>query len=98
MDVMNSDKVTEINYFIDHGIRIKDIKSVYHHNLALDYNGNVYSFGNNDEGQCGDGTFGDVKEPKLIDTFKGLCIDKKVRPEWHLEFQLEFQPGIPEYR
>ena len=36
------------------------------HNLAIDDKGNVYSWGINDNGQCGDGTTDDIMEPKAI--------------------------------
>ena len=39
--------------FNDNGIVIKDISSQLYHNLILDDNGNVYSFGLNYHGQSG---------------------------------------------
>ena len=58
-------------------IVIKDIRCGEFHNVALDVNGKVYSWGDNERGQCGDG-MNDVKiinPPKLIESFKQSVID-----------------------
>ena len=39
--------------FVDNEIKIVDIKSGMDFNLALDINGKVYGWGNNDAGSCG---------------------------------------------
>eukprot|EP01084_Bolivina_argentea_P122793 217599_1 len=63
-----------IKYFVDNKIKIKDVKCGVYHNLSMDENGNIYTFGDNDYGQCGDGTLDQVDEPKRI-----LEIDKKYK-------------------
>ena len=59
-------KLNKINYFIENDIKIMDISCGSDHNLAIDENGKIYSWGSNDFGQCGDGTFNDIFKPKLI--------------------------------
>ena len=44
---------TLIDYFKDNEIKIKAIRSGGQFNLALDVNGNVWSWGNNYDGKCG---------------------------------------------
>ena len=61
---------TEIKYFTKNGIKIVDIKSGCYHNLGLDQEGRVYSFGYNTKGQCGDGCVISVTTPKLIKYLK----------------------------
>ena len=56
----------KIEYFIENEIKIEKIKCGAFHNLALDINGRVYSWGFNYDGQCGDGTENNVRRPKLI--------------------------------
>ena len=43
----------QIKFFVANDIRIKEIAAGYEHALALDMNGNVYSWGYNRYGQCG---------------------------------------------
>ena len=70
-------KPTKISFFIGKKIVIKDIKCGSAHNIALDTNGDVYSWGSNDDGQCGQGmdnkTF--LSKPKLIESVKEFVID-----------------------
>ena len=72
-------KPTKIPYFIKEKIVIKDIKCGASFNIALDINGDVYSWGLNSSGQCGHGTDNDHKEaiyqPKLIESVKEFVID-----------------------
>eukprot|EP01084_Bolivina_argentea_P273506 465915_1 len=59
-----------VKYFVRYKIRIKGIKCGHSHNLALSYSNLVYSWGNNEHGQCGHGTIKNVNKPKLIELFK----------------------------
>eukprot|EP01084_Bolivina_argentea_P132169 233232_1 len=60
-----------VNYFKINKIQIMEIKSGWGHNLVIDCNGKVYSFGYNLFGQCGHGTRNnDVLIPKIIEYFK----------------------------
>ena len=66
----------KIKYFEDNGIRIVDIACGSDHNLALDVNGRIYSWGWNEHGQCGDGKMeNEILEPKLIESLKGYRIN-----------------------
>eukprot|EP01084_Bolivina_argentea_P193931 332699_1 len=60
----------EIRYFKENGIIITDIQCGWYHNLAIDSNGNVYSWGYNKFGQCADNSTVDVITPKLIKYLK----------------------------
>ena len=44
-----------IDYFMDNDIKIRDIKCGWNHNLAIDYDDRIYSWGDNSHGQCGIG-------------------------------------------
>ena len=59
---------TVVEYFVENDIKIVDIKSGVAHMLAIDSNYNVYSWGNNSIGQCGQGVDASsfVSTPKLI--------------------------------
>ena len=69
-----------ITFFLLNNIRIKDMKCGDAHNLCIDINDRVYSWGCNDEGQCGQYEIkvnvGYVKYclPGLIEYFKDLRI------------------------
>ena len=56
--------------FTDYRIKIIDIANGCYHNLVLDDQGRIYSFGYNLTGQCGDGSTDRVRVPKLIETLK----------------------------
>ena len=58
----------QIKYFIENGIVIKDVKCGYEHVLVLDVNGNVYAWGANGNGQCGQHDTKDefLRSPKKI--------------------------------
>ena len=60
----------QIDFFIKNNIQIRDITSGFYHNLAVDYNNNVYSWGYNGGGQCGDGTKTMISTPTLIPALK----------------------------
>ena len=80
LDDMQEDyllKPTKIPYFIKEKIVIKDIKCGTAHNIALEINGDVYSWGRNKYGQCGHGTDDkqDIYEPKLIESVKEYVIE-----------------------
>lgn len=57
---------TKIPFFINNKIVITEIKTGHGHNLCLDNNGNIYSFGWNKDGQCGDGTRKNILKPQII--------------------------------
>ena len=57
---------TLIEYFKNNCIRIQKIASGTNHNLALDYNGNVYVWGENSEYQCGFNQIEDISTPKQL--------------------------------
>ena len=65
----------KIEYFSDNGIKIRDIQSGTNHILAIDYEDKIYSWGQNDDGQCGDGTTNDIYEPKSIKSLNEYKID-----------------------
>ena len=57
---------TLIEYFKNNSIRIQKIDSGINHNLALDYDGNVYSWGENGEHQCGFENNEEISTPKRL--------------------------------
>ena len=58
-----------ISYFEEKEIQIDDISSGYFYNIALDRNGNVYTWGFNKFGQCGHGhTDKSVSTPAIVKT------------------------------
>ena len=69
----------EIEYFKKNEIRIIDIKCGGLRSLALDDRGNVYSWGNNRNGECGHTQpeyFGfDICQPKKIEFFDEFMVD-----------------------
>ena len=72
-------KPTLLPYFASNKIMIQKICSGYHHNLALDTENNVYSWGLNGHGQCA--LYEDKKyqselavTPRLIQFFEEFCI------------------------
>ena len=56
-----------VTYFVENGVRIKDVECGFGHILVLDYDGNMYSCGCNSYGQCGDGNCYGLIEPVKID-------------------------------
>ena len=74
---------TEISYFKNNNINIIDIETGYGHSLALDSDNNIYSWGFDSHGQCGNGTeseddnilYTNWSEPVLIETLKDYKID-----------------------
>eukprot|EP01084_Bolivina_argentea_P271705 462393_1 len=68
----------EIKWFQENKIKIKDIKCGRHHNLVIDDNDNIYSFGGNYNGQCGVGTHDNFYMPKKVESlmdFKIVAFD-----------------------
>ena len=65
---------TKIKYFIDNQIKIKHIECGWYHNLAIDDNNNLYSWGCNQNGQIGDGTLDNLHTPKLIKIYNGYNV------------------------
>eukprot|EP01084_Bolivina_argentea_P143663 252234_1 len=72
----NKRVATSITYFIENKITIKDISCGYHHNMAVSYEGKIYSWGLNRDGQCGFKYESQILTPKLIDTFSDCCVKK----------------------
>ena len=71
---------TRIDYFVENDIKIIDIAVGRAFNLALDVNGKVYSWGDNEDGQCGFATEEDdgedtIFEPRCIDYFANEIVD-----------------------
>ena len=65
----------EIKYFKENNINIIDIATGYGHSLALDSDNNIYSWGYNSDGQCGDGCNENLIVPKIIESLKEYKID-----------------------
>ena len=66
-----------IPYFMSNHIKIIDIDAGEYHNLAVDTNGRVYSWGMNQCGQCGVGSVsvGEGILPTLIEDSKDYKVD-----------------------
>ena len=79
----NIDVLTQITYFIKHGIKIKDIQCGCKHSLALSVDDNIYSWGENTDAQCGfdHKDFDYISEPKRIEFFDDFIIDK-IKAGW----------------
>ena len=59
-----------------HRLDIQDIQCGANHSLALDVQGHVYSFGENEYGQCGQCVdFDFIFEPMLIEALQQYCVD-----------------------
>lgn len=56
------------------GKRIKQIDCGDFHSLALEENGNLYSWGAGQKGECGHGKFEDVEVPTKVRFFEGRKI------------------------
>ena len=69
-----------IPYFKENGIKIKDISSGYRHNLAVDIEGRIYSWGDNYSRQCGHELLGPslhgdfIEEPRMIESLKEYVV------------------------
>jgi len=62
-----------IKYFMENKIKIIDIHCGQSHAMAMDDNGNIYSWGDNNEGQCGiDNDCECVTKPTLIESLKKI--------------------------
>ena len=85
VDKNESVTATEIKYFKDRGIKIRDIATGCYHNLAVDENWRIYAWGYNFRSQCGDGGTQSVLEPKLIETLKDYQVDT-IRCGYHLSY------------
>eukprot|EP01083_Nonionella_stella_P090350 252421_1 len=57
-------------YFIKHRIQIKAIACGYYHNLAVDHNQKVYTWGDNQFGQCGDDSTTNLKAPQIVKSLR----------------------------
>ena len=62
----NGQKPTKIKYFQEHQIKITRVDCGFYNSLAVDENGKIYAWGQNDYGQCGDGTNQHQHTPQLI--------------------------------
>eukprot|EP01084_Bolivina_argentea_P015373 28761_1 len=78
-----TDTPQRIEYFSNNKIKITNIVCGANHNLAIDDNYNVYSWGNNFDGQCGDSTRSDVATPKLMRFFKDCDVVRIVCGAYH---------------
>ena len=58
-----------IEYFKENEIKIKSLACGWLHSLAVDEKGAVYSWGYNDDGQCGDCTRKSIFTPTLMEKF-----------------------------
>ena len=65
----------KVKYFVENGIKIKDIAVGYSYNLAVDTDGKVYSWGTNIYGQCGTCDDEYMNVPTLIEDLKEYEID-----------------------
>ena len=68
-------KPIKIPYCIKEKIIIKDIKCGDGHNISLDIDRRVYSWGLNQRGQCGQGHVLPINEPKIIEYIQEFVID-----------------------
>eukprot|EP01084_Bolivina_argentea_P171804 297642_1 len=76
----------KIKYFEINKIKILNIKCGWYHCLVTDINYKIYSFGRNDDGQCGLGSYGSnahIHEPKLIETLSKYNIINIDCGAWH---------------
>eukprot|EP01084_Bolivina_argentea_P244611 409749_1 len=67
-------KPIPIGYFLENKIRITDIKCGSEHNLCIDNNGKIYSFGLNASKQCGISGKSFIFKPQIIQSLKELKI------------------------
>ena len=78
---------TRISYFTKNNIKIKHVNCGSSHSLALDVNGNVYGFGDNRYGQCGNGTIKSrdswILTPRLIESLKKHNVVKIAAGYYH---------------
>ena len=74
-----------IPYFKENGIYIIQVAAAYKHNLALDKNGKVYSWGWNEFGALGLSHNEEKLSPTLISFFEenGIIISKLAIGSWH---------------
>ena len=75
-----------VNYFIDNGIKLKHIACGMMHTLALDENGKIYSWGMNNDAQCGHGNNNNqhhIDEPKCIESLSNCVVDVIKCGGWH---------------
>ncbi|EGC39646.1 hypothetical protein DICPUDRAFT_147589 [Dictyostelium purpureum] len=72
----NRNEPVLLNYFKDNNIRIIKVSAGGSHSLALDDQGNVYSWGNGSNGKLGHGDEKDCHLPTKINYFQNLfCLD-----------------------
>eukprot|EP01084_Bolivina_argentea_P184827 318783_1 len=71
------------SYFMRNNIKIKSIYCGYNHNLAIDSNCYVYSWGHNNRGQCARQNSKDIKIPKLIPFFKYTKVKQICCGDYH---------------
>ena len=71
LDGINCERM---DIFIKMKVRVKDVCCGRDHNLIIDENGNIWSWGYNYYGQCGNNTTKDIGQPQIIDTLKKMKI------------------------
>eukprot|EP01083_Nonionella_stella_P119328 356618_1 len=59
-----------IKYFVRYRVRVKHICCGHSHNLAIDCDKRLYTWGNSEHGQTGHGTARNVNKPKIVEFFK----------------------------
>ena len=60
-------EITRIDFFVERGIKIKEIECGYSFTMVMDYDGRVWMFGDNEFGSIGDGSMDDwLNEPKQL--------------------------------
>ena len=65
-----------IDYFIKNNIRIKEIECGDGHVIMMDYDNRIYTFGDNQCGQIGDGKQENVNQPKEIVLFRDRIVEE----------------------
>eukprot|EP01083_Nonionella_stella_P190332 704909_1 len=70
----NQSQPTSMRYFMEKDIKIRDIKCGENYSVVIDYDENIYAWGDNSAGQLGDGTTTNVHIPQLIEALKDVSV------------------------
>ena len=68
-------EITKIDFFVQKGIKIKEIECGWNFNIMLDTDDRVWIFGENSYGQIGDGLEEHVSTPKELVMFRDRKVD-----------------------